>query len=184
VHHDAGLADGRPLVTVSRGDLPPAVPSLTAALAACEGRGLGINVEIKALPGEPDHERRDEVVDAVAAALTELGAPCLVTSFDVGCVERVRAVAPDLPVGFLAIVPDGDRAAISQAAERGCAAINPWAPTVDGPFVDAAHAAGLAVYPWTVDDGEELAALLALGVDGIITNTPERLRAVLLAGDR
>jgi glycerophosphoryl diester phosphodiesterase len=183
VHHDAELADGRPLVTVPRADLPPAVPSLAAALDTCARRGLGINVEIKALPGEPDHHRRDEVVAAVVAALAARPGPSLVTSFDLGCVERVRAVAPALPVGFLAIVPEGDRVAIGRAAARGCAAINPWAPTVDRAFVEAAHAAGLAVYPWTVDEPDELTALLALGVDGIITNRPDLLVRLRRTGD-
>jgi glycerophosphoryl diester phosphodiesterase len=183
VHHDAELADGRALVDLTRAELPPAVPSLAAALATCAARGLGVNVEIKALPGEPDHHRCPEVVEAVAAALSDFAGACLVTSFDLACVERVRAVAPDLPVGLLAVVPEGDRVAIEQAADRGCAAINPWAATVDGAFVEAAHAAGLAVYPWTVDEPDELASLLALGVDGLITNTPDLLVRLRRTGD-
>lgn len=47
--------------------------------------------------------------------------------------------------------------------------------------VDAGHAAGLAVHVWTLDDPEEIARALDLGVDGVMTDRPEVLKAVLLA---
>lgn len=46
-------------------------------------------------------------------------------------------------------------------------------------MVDAAHARGLKVVPWTVDDPATMEALLDAGVDGLITNYPDRLRAIM-----
>lgn len=46
---------------------------------------------------------------------------------------------------------------------------------VDEAFIDAAHRAGLAVHVWTVNDEAEMARLLGLGVDGIITDVPTPL---------
>lgn len=46
-------------------------------------------------------------------------------------------------------------------------------------MVDAAHATDIAVIPWTVDDPDTMNALMDLGVDGLITNYPDRLRAVM-----
>lgn len=46
-------------------------------------------------------------------------------------------------------------------------------------MIASAHARGMKVIPWTVDDPATMHALIDLGVDGIITDYPDRLRAVL-----
>jgi glycerophosphoryl diester phosphodiesterase len=50
---------------------------------------------------------------------------------------------------------------------------------VDERFVEAAHAAGLAVHVWTIDDADEMDRLLDLGVDGIMSDRPTVVAAVL-----
>lgn len=48
-------------------------------------------------------------------------------------------------------------------------------------FVEAAHALNLQVQAWTINDEENMKRLIELGVDGIITDYPERLLALLRA---
>jgi glycerophosphoryl diester phosphodiesterase len=50
---------------------------------------------------------------------------------------------------------------------------------VDERFVDVAHAHGIAVHVWTIDDEDEMNELLALGVDGIMTDLPRVLETAL-----
>ncbi len=57
-------------------------------------------------------------------------------------------------------------------------------PLVTREFVAHAHAHGLVVHVWTIDEPEEMRALLALGVDGIVTDFPARLAAVIRAQRR
>nr|WP_306437631.1 glycerophosphodiester phosphodiesterase family protein [Rhodococcus sp. 05-340-1] len=45
--------------------------------------------------------------------------------------------------------------------------------------MDAAHERGIRVIPWTVDDPDTMRALMDLGVDGLITDYPDRVRAVM-----
>lgn len=46
-------------------------------------------------------------------------------------------------------------------------------------FIQRAHEVGLKVHAWTVDDPDDMKRAIASGVDGIITNFPTRLRAIL-----
>jgi glycerophosphoryl diester phosphodiesterase len=54
-------------------------------------------------------------------------------------------------------------------------------PLVDHRFVTTAHRLGLEVHVWTIDDEATMGRLLDLGVDGIMTDRPSALKAVLQA---
>lgn len=56
-----------------------------------------------------------------------------------------------------------------------------FVPFTTPDMVARAHAVGMRVLPWTVDDEASMNALLDMGVDGLITNYPDRLRGVLAA---
>lgn len=189
VHHDADLPDGRTIATVAVVDLPASVPTLSAALRVCRERDLGVNVEIKSDPRTPAFDPTYRIVDVTLGVLgaDAVGAEVprgdgtdryLVTSFDPGCLDAVRR-GSSLPTGQLAFDIRDTSVLVARAAAAGHGAINPWDPFVDAPFVAAAHAAGLRVFPWTVDDPSRMRALIDLGVDGIITNVPDVLRATI-----
>jgi glycerophosphoryl diester phosphodiesterase len=65
------------------------------------------------------------------------------------------------------------------AAAAGAAWLSPWDYQVSARLVDAAHASGVQVVPWTVNDPGRMAELTGLGADAIVTDRPDLLRAVL-----
>ena len=67
-----------------------------------------------------------------------------------------------------------------QAASRlRAVSVNPRFNLVTPALVEKAHRAGFKVLVWTVDRVDELKRMVALGVDGIMTNYPARLAAIL-----
>jgi glycerophosphoryl diester phosphodiesterase len=65
------------------------------------------------------------------------------------------------------------------AKEKGLDGLDVHYAGVTKEFADSVKAAGLKLYIWTVDDPEEVARLVKLGVDGITTNRPDWLREQL-----
>lgn len=181
VHHDPDVADGRAIRDLDRGDLPADVPLLDAALDACAG--LVVNVEIKNLPRDDDFDATLSVVDSVVSLLRSRDGrdDVIVSCFHLPTLDRVREVAPEIPTAFLTYLSPPAADSVPLAVRGGHATIHPHWASVDGALVDAAHAAGLAVNVWTVDDPDELRRLAGLGVDGVVTNVPAVARTVLEA---
>jgi glycerophosphoryl diester phosphodiesterase len=66
------------------------------------------------------------------------------------------------------------------ATVAGAGIVSPDYQLVTGkPYVDHAHALGLKIIPWTVDDAGTMRELVGYGVDGIITDYPTLLRSVM-----
>ena len=65
------------------------------------------------------------------------------------------------------------------AKAAGCAVWSPFWRNVTADDVKEAQALGLKVVPWTVNEPAEMARLIGLGVDGLITDYPDRAKAVL-----
>ncbi len=178
VHHDAHLSDGRMIGDLAADELPGYVPSLAEALEACGP--MGVNIEIKNLPDDPDFDGENLVADAVAGLIDAYLGPerALVSSFNVDAADAVRAADPSVPTAFLYGFLDPAQA-VGRARAHQMAAIHPFDPCVDAGLVRRAHDAGLAVNVWTVNDPDRMADLVAMGVDGIITDTPDVARAVI-----
>ncbi len=179
VHHDAHLEDGRMLAQLSSDDLPDYVPNLAQAMEACEG--MNVNIEIKNLPTDPDYDEDYLVVYAIAGLVQAyIGQNrVLITSFNLDAVKRVREVEPDLSCGWLVYQMTDPASAIGRAVAHELDTIHPWDVLVDSNFVKRAHAAGLQVNVWTVDNPERMTELIEMGVDGIFTNDVEVAKGII-----
>lgn len=176
VHHDETLPDGRRLVELGRADLAGQVDELPAVLDACAPLGV-VNVEIKNWPEDGDYEPEESLADSVVELLEARGdlddGRILVSGFHIGTIDRVQALAPSLATGWLLGVFEDPAPLIEKAASRGHVAVHPHHLFVDERFVTLAHAAELKVNAWTCDDPARIRELAELGVDAVITNTPD-----------
>lgn len=140
------------------------IPTL-AEVFALMGDRCALNLEIKARGAEPALCESIRTHGALASAL--------VSSFDWAALEIVRHLEPRARIAPLA--SQWPARLLGAATEIGAAAINPRADLVTEDLCIAAHQRNLSVNAWTVDEASEMRRLIACGVDGIMTNYPERL---------
>lgn len=179
VHHDAHLADGRAIVATADVDLPEYLPTLSAALDAC--RGIFVNIEIKNDPREPDFDPDDTCARRVLELLADRDEPrdnWLISSFWRPTVDRCRTLDPAVPTAWLTVEVVDD-AVVESLRRDGHAAVHPWVDIVDAATIERCHAAGIRVNTWTCNDLAVAAALIAAGIDGICTDVPADVLALL-----
>jgi glycerophosphoryl diester phosphodiesterase len=176
IHHDAEITGLGPIAELEVADLPAHVPLLADVLAVCEG--MVVNVEIKNAPQDPGWDAGEAVAALTAAAIEEAGwtTRVLVSSFQEATLRAVQAADGRLAVGALWGFGTDPEPALAIAAEAGFGAVHPFVLSVDTALVERAHAMGLAVNVWTVNAPEDLHAMVAAGVDTVIT---DRLREAL-----
>jgi len=137
----------------------------------------------------------EEFVDAILAAIREADRVDRVEieSFDWRSLRLVRSAEPSIPLVALwdeqtwtagspwlaGVNPATVGDPVIGAMTIGATILAPEYPLVDRAFVDRAHALGLKVLPWTVDNPDDMRAQIDNGVDGLITNYPAVLRSVL-----
>jgi glycerophosphoryl diester phosphodiesterase len=140
---------------------------------------MGVNIEIKNNPPDPDVDPTETVADGVVALLTERGGvdEILISSFNPATLLRIRDLAPQVPTALLVVEPPDD--IVEQLVAAGHQALHPYDWFVSEDLVAACHAAGLKVNVWTVDDPARMQELLDLGVDGLCTNVPDLARQVV-----
>lgn len=144
------------------------LPTLDAALDAALELGLLLNLELK--PGAADARRLGRAVaERVAGRWPAERAPApLLSSFDPAAVAAAGEAAPRLARALLfeALPSDG----LDRALALGCRAIGAEHVSLDRAAIAAAHAAGLAVLAYTVDEPADAERLRSAGVDGLFTD--------------
>jgi glycerophosphoryl diester phosphodiesterase len=173
------------------------IPALADVLALARPAGAIVDIELKTMPDRPAltpaPEALAEAVLACVAAQSALGRVA-VRSFDWRGLRHVARHAPQVTLGFLTSPGTAAEAALwwgvnpaahghsvpscvaAVAAERRAM----WCPehrSLTRAALREAHALGLEVMPWTVNDPDDIARLMEWGVDGICTDYPDRVQA-------
>ncbi|MBA3824421.1 MAG: hypothetical protein H0X24_11070 [Ktedonobacterales bacterium] len=159
------------------------VPLLREVFDRIAPSGVTINVELKAAQG-------GALADAVAQIIAErgLGEQVLLSSFDRAALAYVQERHGHLrrallfPSSNIEGVMTGmmnSQGWVTGAHMLGCEAIHPFWRVVSLGLTSRAHDLGMEVNVWTVDDAATIRRLVAMDVDGIITNDPANAHAVV-----
>ena len=157
------------------------IPSLEEVLDLARRGNFLFNIEIKIFKEQPQYTPTPErFAELVLREIDRhsLRARVIVQSFDFRVLHAMKKLAPD--VRLAALDEDeklGDFVTVARSA--GAQIIAPEAKMVTPARVAAAHQAGLQVIPWTANTPAEWDALIAAGVDGIISDDPAALMAHL-----
>lgn len=182
------------------------IPTLAQLIDLVKASGLGVrlNLETKLAPTDADTPEPARFARAVVEALRRAGVAerATIQSFDWRTLVEVKRIAPEIDTVCLTIEAenfDTVRADASGASPwhaglkradygdslprlvkaAGCGTWSMFWRNLTPALATEAKALGLKLVPWTVNDPAQMARLIDLGVDGIITDYPDRLRAVL-----
>jgi glycerophosphoryl diester phosphodiesterase len=187
------------------------IPRLADVFALAEKSGnreVRFNIETKLNPDRPASTPLPEpFAEAVVRVIREANMQkrATIQSFDWRTLKVVQRIAPEIPTVALTTqrsatddnIQAGRRGpspwlagldvddfggSVPRLVKAGGAAV--WSPNhldLDARGVDEAHALGLSVIPWTINEPADMERILGWGVDGIISDYPDRLRSVLAA---
>lgn len=181
------------------------IPTLAQLFELVRKRGdthVRFNIETKSTPLEPDLAPEAEAfVKALLAVIDAHGMRERVTlqSFDWRTLKAAQRLAPAVPTvcltarqSWLDNVADPRWTAGLALAEHGgsvpqlvkaagCAVWSPYFGDLNAASLAEAHTLGLRVVAWTVNDEAAIDRLLELGVDGLISDRPDRVQAAIAA---
>ena len=181
------------------------IPKLTEVFDLVRRSGDGhvrLNIETKIDLDHPDQSPEPErfvtlLLDLLKAE--KFSDRVMVQSFDWRTLQLVQKRAPTIPTVYLTIQRGHSPTVLFDQASRWTAGFNIadhghsvprtikaaggviWSPffrDVDAALVAESHRLGLKVVVWTVDKADDMARLIDLGVDGIISDNPDLLRKV------
>ncbi len=152
------------------------LPTLAALARFVQHNGHQLNIEIKPTPGQ--EAITGQVVAQQAASLWHGQAvPPLLSSFRPESLQAARDAAPQLPRALLldSLWPG----CLDIASQLGCVAIVTNHKLMDAELLARARLAGWLTMVYTVNEPDDAQRLLALGVDGLITDAVDRFAPAL-----
>jgi glycerophosphoryl diester phosphodiesterase len=148
------------------------VPTLDEILAFSEEHDINFYLEIKSGAAWG-------VEHAVVAAVRDSNAfaRVVILSFDSATLDSVYRLDETVMTGFLCEHPSSDL--VERAVRLGARQLAPRGDLITSALVKKAHEAGLQVVAWTINEPEQMQRLMDAGVDGIMTDYPDRLVEVI-----
>jgi len=194
VELDVVAVDGKLVLGHSTRELPRDLATFDEALSALAAHEVGVHVDVKCRGSEDGiadairrHglERRTYVSAFWPSTLLRIGelvptvACALSYPQDRAGISRSRALGPLTLAGAAALRAALPRRIEGMLARAGARIASLHHAVVSRAVVDRCHAVDVPVLVWTVDDARLVRRLDRLGVDAIVSNDPETLRATL-----
>lgn len=157
-----------------------AIPTLKAVFDAFPGKPINIEIKPDSAAVAADLCRLIRANDRQHTVMVVSFHPAAIRAFRGDCPEVATAGDPtEIKVFYVLarahlahlFTPDTDALQVPQT-QGGLRVVTPH-------FVRAAHDRGLLVHVWTIDETADMRRLIQMGVDGIITDRPDRLLALL-----
>ena len=101
------------------------------------------------------------------------GARVVIISFDPAALDTVHRLDPTMMTGLLCEIPSNDL--VERTVRAGARQLVARGDLITFEVTEKAHRAGLQVVAWTINDSEQMQRMIDAGVDGIITDYPDRL---------
>ncbi|MDA9476981.1 glycerophosphodiester phosphodiesterase [Bradyrhizobium sp. CCBAU 65884] len=185
------------------------IPTLSELFALVRKSGnsrVRLNIETKIDPNHPDETLDPQAFVAKLLGLIDaetFSDRVMIQSFDWRTLQLVQQQAPKIPTVYLTLQRGTGQTVVLDKATNWTAGFSPadhvsslprtikaaggavWSPyfgDVTSALVAEAHELGLRVVVWTVNKREDMARMMELGVDGIISDRPDLLREV--AGEK
>ena len=187
------------------GERIPRLADLFTLVSRLGNSSVRFNIEVKLFPLQPELTLAPEpfvmaVIDDVRNA--DFASRATIQSFDWRVLRIVQELDPGIATGALTDQQPGDDTVLGDKSgpspwlggldihdyqgsvprlAQASGAVH-WSPhylDLNAELVREAHELGLQVIPWTVNDPADMRRIVSWGVDGMISDHPERLRAVL-----
>ncbi|MBZ5602905.1 MAG: glycerophosphodiester phosphodiesterase [Acidobacteriia bacterium] len=156
------------------------MPTLDEVFDLAPRGNFQFNIETKIFADHPELTPSPEEFAQLVLAMVRkhhLEKRVLLQSFDFRTLHAMKKIAPEIT--RVALWERGDRDFVSIAKEADATVVSPQYRWVTPEKVAAAHAAGLQVVPWTVNNPADWDKLIAAQVDAIISDDPAELIAYL-----
>lgn len=197
-----GLPDQRPV----DGATIPTLAEVFTLVGKAKAEHVRFNIETKLTPTATEVADPETFAAAVVKAVREAGlaSRVMLQSFDWRTLMVARKLAPEIERACITVdrptnstlkrgepgpspwtagldIDDFGGSAPRLVQAGGCAVWLPFFRDLTDADLKEAKALGLKVIPWTVNERAEMEWLMNLGVDGLITDYPDRLRALMAA---
>ncbi|HEX5768937.1 MAG TPA: glycerophosphodiester phosphodiesterase [Burkholderiales bacterium] len=159
------------------------IPRLADLFELVKATPVRFNIETKVSPDAPDETPAPEpFARAVLAEVRKAGVEerTTIQSFDFRTLAVVQREAPGISTAYLTSAKKGE--SIPKMVHEAKGAV--WSPNfrdLDARALAASRELGLRVIPWTVNEPADIARILEMKVDGIISDYPDRVREALKA---